>query len=181
MYTQRFLQFIPGLLQREGGSRYTNDPADPGGATKFGVSLRFLQSDYKALGDFDHDGDVDAYDIQAMTQQDAYDIFYQKFYLPLRIEEIQNPLLALHVFDHGVNAGKSRAVKMLQRILKLKDDGIFGPATLRAVNSSECGNCGSCYVDARIEFYSNLCVDNPKLVKFRKGWLNRVNACILPD
>ncbi len=168
---------MPGLLQREGGERYTNDPDDPGRATKFGVTLGCLKNDLKSMGDFDHDGDVDENDVKIMTRDQAMDIYYQKFYLPMRIEEINSDFLALHVFDHGVNAGKGRSIKMLQKVLKLKPDGIFGPATLKAVNSLECGSCGNCFVEARIQFYSELCVDNPKLMKFRKGWLNRVNAC----
>jgi hypothetical protein len=46
----------------EGG--FVNDPKDPGGATKYGISLRFLRDLAPELGDVDGDGDVDADDVR---------------------------------------------------------------------------------------------------------------------
>ena len=38
--TDKFLKCIPIILRNEGG--FVNNKRDPGGATKFGISLRFL-------------------------------------------------------------------------------------------------------------------------------------------
>jgi lysozyme family protein len=175
MRSKRFEKFIRIILEHEG--RFSVDPDDPGGATNYGVSLRFLKNDLGMLGDFDHDGDLDEQDIIVMTQEQAEDIYYEYFYLPLYIESLENEALALQLFDFGVNAGKSRAVKILQRVLKVPDDGIIGPITIAAANDSECGRCGECYRDARLEYYDQLCVDNPAFAKYRRGWFNRVLNC----
>lgn len=50
------------IVHREGG--YVNDPGDPGGATNFGVTIHTM----RRLGlDLDRDGDVDAFDVRALT------------------------------------------------------------------------------------------------------------------
>ena len=54
------------IVAREGG--YVNDPDDPGGATKYGVTIHTM----RRLGlDLDQDGDVDAHDVRHLTQEQA--------------------------------------------------------------------------------------------------------------
>ena len=58
----------PTVLRHEGG--YVNNPNDPGGATKYGISLRWLKGQ-GLLGDVTHDMVVDIKDIQALTVDQA--------------------------------------------------------------------------------------------------------------
>ncbi|MBL4872523.1 MAG: peptidoglycan-binding protein, partial [Rhodobacteraceae bacterium] len=54
---------VSDILRREG--RYVNDPDDPGGATKFGVTIHTM----RRLGiDVDGDGDVDVDDVRKLTR-----------------------------------------------------------------------------------------------------------------
>ena len=70
---QNFMEALETVLSHEGGLLMTGDP---GGATNFGVSLRFLatQGEFDSDGDgvsdydFDRDGDIDADDIRRMTR-----------------------------------------------------------------------------------------------------------------
>ena len=58
------------IVRREGG--YVNDPDDPGGATKYGVTIHSM----RRLGlDLNHDGQVNATDVKALTVEQAADIF----------------------------------------------------------------------------------------------------------
>ena len=58
------------IIAREGG--YVNDPDDPGGATKFGVTIHTM----RRLGlDLDGDSDIDAEDVKRLTRQQAVQIF----------------------------------------------------------------------------------------------------------
>jgi len=63
----RFEDALPTVLRHEG--LYSEDPADPGGATNYGISLRFLRQ----LGDTDGDGfaegDLDPLLELLMTQE----------------------------------------------------------------------------------------------------------------
>jgi len=55
-----------GIVAREGG--YVNDPDDPGGATKFGVTIHSMHR----LGlDLDRVDDVDARDVKLLTYDHA--------------------------------------------------------------------------------------------------------------
>ena len=118
------------IVAREGG--YVNDPADPGGATKHGVTIHTA----RRLGlDLDRDGDVDPADIRRITPRMARDIFLKEYYRRPKIHMLPKPVQA-SVFDMYVNAG-GHAVKILQRLLRdmghdISVDGAIGPITARA-------------------------------------------------
>ena len=137
MLTVTFEQAIPGLLDREGGR--SDDPHDSGRATKYGISLAFLE-DNKI--DLTGDGIVDERDIEALTLDQAKAIYKEHFWDWLKCEELPSAL-ALMVFDFGVNAGRYRAARFLQVAVhrlqaavgyepqyRIKVDGVIGPRTL---------------------------------------------------
>ena len=48
MYSEVFYEIIEGVIEKEGG--YVNDPDDPGGETKYGISKKaFPKEDIKNL------------------------------------------------------------------------------------------------------------------------------------
>lgn len=134
-----FDQAIPGLLEREGGR--SDDPHDSGRATKYGVSLRLMRLNKI---DLTGDGVVDERDIEALTLEQAKEIYRVHFWNWLRCEDLPGPL-ALMVFDFGVNAGRYRAARFLQVAVRnlqisrgfepqylLRVDGIIGHQTTMA-------------------------------------------------
>ena len=119
------------IVRREGG--YVNDPDDPGGATKHGVTLKTLQG---LKTDLTGDGRVDVADVKALTPAQAAEIYIRHYYRAPKIDLLPEPLQA-SVFDMQVNAG-ANAVRILQRLmaafgLPLEDDGVIGPVTARTV------------------------------------------------
>ncbi len=116
------------ILAREGG--YVNDPDDPGGATKYGVTVHTM----RRLGlDLTGDGKVDAADVQRLSRTQAEEIFIQHYFHAPRIAELPEVLHA-SVFDMQVNAG-GNAVKILQRLFgkmgfSTTVDGQIGPKTI---------------------------------------------------
>lgn len=168
------------ILKHEGG--YVNHPSDPGGVTNYGISLRFL-ADYPNIGDFDHDGDVDAEDIRIMTINDASQIYRTAWWDKFKYELISDQTIATKVFDYSVNMGAKRAHILLQRALnrayglKLAEDGVIGPNTRNVINSAVDGSGEQTLIDAYSqvawEFYQGLITANPKLGAFAKGWKNR--------
>jgi lysozyme family protein len=151
-----FDKSIKVILRHEGG--YVNDPDDPGGETKFGISKRAFP-------------DVD---IKSLTEDKAKEIYFDRYWEPLNLHLLQNEELKLHVFDHGVNAGRGRAVRMLQEILECKKDGVLGPVTARAANSDT--EIVDKYKQSRIKYYRGIATSRPQLKKFLHGWLNRVES-----
>lgn len=109
-----FEQAFAILIGNEGG--YANNPNDPGGETKFGLSKR----SYPQL------------DIAKVTLDDARAIYRRDFWNPVRGDELPAPL-ALLVFDAAVNSGPAQSVRWLQTTLGAKPDGILGPVTLGLV------------------------------------------------
>jgi len=104
------------ILKHEGG--YVNDPKDAGGETNFGISKRA----YPHL------------DIKDLPIVAAELIYWRDYWLKCKCDRLPNGL-DLMVMDFAVNAGVSRASKVLQNIVGVKADGIIGSKTLNAVES----------------------------------------------
>ena len=181
-YTERFELLFRNLIRDEGGYLPQKEAIkikDEGGATKYGISLNFLRSRGVKEFDFNYDGIIDEKDIMVLNLPQAKEIYYRYFYSPL-YEKIYDIRLANLLFNFGVNAGKHRAVKLLQicinKILKLrllKIDGIFGNKTLAAANNIDKDILFNEYAKAIEMFYKSL--NKPQFII---GWLNRLKRAI---
>ncbi|MEM6620542.1 MAG: glycosyl hydrolase 108 family protein, partial [Pseudomonadota bacterium] len=126
-------QIARAIVAREGG--YVNDPDDPGGATKHGVTIHTM----RRLGlDLTGDGVVDTDDVKALSEAEAVEIFKDHYYHRPRIGALPEALRA-SVFDMYVNAG-ANAIKILQRMLAqfgqvVAVDGVLGPQTIAAAEA----------------------------------------------
>lgn len=168
---------IDFVLAHEGG--YVNDAVDLGGATKHGISLRFLRQLAPELADIDRDGDVDPEDIAAIKPHDAARIYRLVFWDSLKLDRLPHRL-SIAVMDTAVNMGKSAAVRILQQALNrmgksLAEDGALGPRTVAAAVA--CGEADlliNRYLISRIWRYQDIVHANRGLGKFLFGWLNRV-------
>lgn len=175
-----FNKSIPVILEHEGG--YVNDPVDAGGATNYGISLRFLkQAGDLDLGDVDDDGDIDVDDIKQLSPDQAAEIYKRHFWDKYRYGVLPQDL-ATKVFDLSVNMGPRQAHKLLQRSCRsvgitLTDDGIIGPRTLGAIDTiNNAGRANELLAALRSEaagFYRVLVAQKPIYQKFIRGWLNR--------
>ncbi len=81
--------------RKDGG--YTNDPVDPGGETKYGISKRAHPK----------------LDIKNLTLEDALVLYNKEYWSPAGCSGLDLPL-AVCVFDTAVNMGVSRALPFLQ-------------------------------------------------------------------
>ncbi|OQA94178.1 MAG: putative Peptidoglycan domain protein [Bacteroidetes bacterium ADurb.Bin217] len=147
----RFDKFMQIILLNEGG--LSDNVNDSGGLTKYGIS----QKAYPKLN------------IRALTIEQAKAIYKRDYYDIVKAELIKDELLALHVFDMAVNAGCSRAAKLLQKTVGAPQDGIISNITLGKANA---GKFVDKYIVERIMYYHSIA--GWKNEVFFKGWINRV-------
>ncbi len=171
--TPRFEKAVDYVFEHEG--KFNDVKNDKGGVTSWGISLRFLKT-IGAQGDIDGDGDVDWLDIKKLDKEHAESIYYNNFWKPFY--DVIQEKLGIKVFDTAVNAGHSRAHKLLQQSLndlgsKLVVDGMIGRTTLsECVKYKELDVCKR-YSANQKKFYDSLVVNDPTQVKFIKGWTKR--------
>ncbi len=115
---------IANIVRRE-SSKYTNDPTDPGGPTKFGITLKTLRGWRKRH--------TLAGDVRALTRPEAEDIYKHRYILKPRFDKLSDENLARLLIDTGVLHGQAVAVRMLQRAVKATPDARLGPKTLALV------------------------------------------------
>jgi lysozyme family protein len=139
------------ILKHEGG--YVNDPHDAGGETNYGISKR-------AYPDLN---------IKELTRDDAKQIYRRDYWDAIRADEMPEPV-AVAVFDMAVNAGNRTAIRLLQRVVRVTDDGVIGPVTLAAVNSAKPDEIAVRYAAERIAYYAAL----KGWGRYGRGWTRRV-------
>ena len=120
--TVMFDILIAKILLHEGG--YVNDPDDAGGETKYGIT----KARYPNL------------DIKNLTPMQAIAIYKKDFYIPMKIEEIDDINLAMQYFDMGVNAGISNAKIIMSNAKNLQN--------------TNGGDITEIYKQLRIEYYT---------------------------
>lgn len=141
------------VLKNEGG--YKDDPSDPGGETKYGISKR----SYPQV------------DIKNLTEEEASAIYLRDFW---KFDGMTNQMLANKVFDMYVNMGHS-AIRILQRLLSgLAIDGEYGPDTEEEINKANPFLLLYNYQEALAQHYRDIVKANPQEAKFLSGWLRRV-------
>lgn len=174
------------IIVREGG--YVNDPDDPGGATKYGVTIKTM----RGLGiDLTGDGKVTPQDVKALTRDQAREIFVRHYFQRPRIAELPLPLQA-SVFDMYVNSGRN-AVRILQRLLgkmghRVAVDGVLGPQSLRSARLAMAAapdHLADAYGIERRSYYYRLADQRPKSRKYacrkdggKGGWIRRAEEFI---
>ena len=183
---QSVREIAQDIVAREGG--FVDDPDDPGGVTKHGVTLTTLRQ----LGrDLTGDGAVDVHDLRKLTQAQAVEIFIQHYFRSPGIGGLPGDLQA-SVFDMYVNAG-GNAVKILQRLLRdmgfeIDVDGVIGPQTTSAARAAASGDPRSlrdAYGVARRNYYFRLADARAASRKYARtraggkgGWIRRAEAFV---
>lgn len=144
----RAFSFVAGA---EGG--YVNDPHDPGGETKFGISRRA----YPHLS------------IAHLTIDDARALYYRDYWRAAGCEHLP-PQVAIALFDCAVNQGVGRAKRLLQRAVGVRADGKIGPITRAAIASADPTNLLLDFLSHRLRAYAM----TRNTSRYMRGWSRRV-------
>ena len=143
------------LIGNEGG--YVDNPSDPGGATRYGITERVARA---------HGYSGDMHELPLET---AREIAKAEYWTPAGCEHLDDRL-AFQVLDGAYNSGVAQSVKWLQQAAGAVQDGVFGPATLSAVNAKGTDMLIERYNAHRLMFLTNL----PTWETFGKGWARRI-------
>lgn len=139
------------LLGHEGS--YSNNPSDPGGETNWGISKR----SYPQV------------DIKNLTQDQAACIYHKDFWEPLMDAHSS---IKFQVFDFAVNSGIQTAIRKLQQVVGVADDGHWGPVSKAALSAMDVNDVLIRFVAARLRFWTSLST----WPTFGKGWATRAAA-----
>src|SRR6185437_6875907 len=148
------------LLVHEGG--YTNDAADPGGPTNFGITICDYRK-YLKPG-------ASAADVKAMKVEEAKRIYRSKYWDAQRCDELPAGV-DYAVFDYSVNSGIGRSGKVLRRCLGLPDhSSALDDAAIAAARAADAKALIAAICDERLRFLQSLKTSSV----FGKGWAARV-------
>ena len=158
-YSPEFLAAVERVLADEGG--YSSNPADPGGATKFGISARSNPG----------------VDIAALTRDAAIEIYWREWWQRFGFAQLP-AAVASKTFDLAVNVGASNAIECLRRALRACGSPVTEPGSLGLVTivASRCADPHALMAALRSEaagHYRLVAANQKRGADFLKGWLNR--------
>jgi hypothetical protein len=157
--SSRFDVCMPFIFKAEGG--YSDNPADPGGPTNFGITIATLRA-------YEGDPNLTADDVKKLTRTVAREIYRTAYWNRMQCGALPAGL-DLEVFDFGVNSGPAESVKTLQGLVGVTQDGSVGPITLAAVRQFNVGDLIGRFAQARLAFCQSL-----NMPEFEQGWASRV-------
>jgi len=145
-----FIEAMRVIFKNEGG--YSNNPLDPGGETKFGISKRAYPN----------------VDIKNLTLDSAAVIYKRDYWDKIKGDALPYPV-ALLAFDVAVNSGPDESAILLQKAVDVVQDGKIGPKTIEAVLKHNLPDLVNEFSTYRMLYYFSL--SNFKI--FGKGWTKR--------
>lgn len=146
------------LIGNEGG--YSNNPADPGGETMFGVTARVARAN-------GYTGEM-----RLMPIETARAIAKRVYWDPLHCDEY-DARIAFQLLDTNYNGGHT--VLWAQQASGATPDGKLGPATIAAIKAAEPHAFCLRFVASRLTYLTSL----KTWPKFGRGWANRIAANLL--
>jgi lysozyme family protein len=141
------------LIGNEGG--YSNNPADPGGETMWGITARVARANgYSGA-------------MRDLPLSTAKVIAKAEYWDKASCDKL-DPRVAFQVFDSVYNGGP--AIKWLQLAAGVTPDGALGPATLAAVRAVDPVKLVARFNAHRLKYLGNLSA----WPAFGHGWANRI-------
>lgn len=134
---------------------YANDPNDPGGETKWGISKRT----YPHL------------DIKALTREQAKEIYRTDFWSRIKADALADGV-AYQLFDFAINSGIETAVRYLQRAVGVSDDGHWGSRSQSAADAMSESDLIMRLSAERLDFMTRL----SNWPHHGRGWARRIAA-----
>lgn len=143
----------------EGG--WSDHAADPGGATKYGITIATL-SRWRGR-------QVTKQEVRDLTREEAERIYRKWYWDEVRGDDLPFGV-DLVTYDSGVNSGPARGARWTQAALGVAADGRIGPVTIAAARKAKASVTIQRATDVRLRFLQGLST----WAVFGKGWGRRV-------
>lgn len=161
---------INTILTHEGA--FVNNPHDPGRATNWGISLRYMQ-------DLTPHETVTEETIKDLTKEQAATIYRVHFWDKYGYSRINDQIVATKVFDLAVNLGGKIAHIAAQRAVraaigwKLVEDGELGTQSITMINMAKPFILMAALKSEAAGEYRLIVQKKPEMITFLLGWLSR--------
>lgn len=158
-----FEKVFDRVIGHEG--RFQNNPGDRGNWTGGAVRKGVLKGTKFGISAMTYPD----LDIENLTVDQAKAIYYRDWWVKLEME-LFKAALSYQMFDAAINHGMVNASKMLQRAVRVTDDGIIGPVTRSSVVRMPLDDILMRFLSERLEFMTYIGTWDT----FGKGWARRI-------
>lgn len=160
--TQAFDRAFVFSLEQEGGFVLSRLPGEK--TETYAGIYRHMHPQWNGWAKIDA-GDTISNSLKEMVKQ----FYFNEFWVRFNLEQLPAPLNAL-VFDFALNSGGQTAIKRLQCLLPVKEDGLLGAKTAAAARGLDGAKLNTRYIAARLDFLNDLTTWRD----FGRGWSQRV-------
>jgi lysozyme family protein len=105
--------------------------------------------------------------------QVAKSIYQDQYWHHLNGDRINSDQVAAPLLSFAVNRNIPTAVKALQRVLEVEQDGVLGLITVAVLNEKDPDAVNNLFRAEWIYYYQHIAAVNPNDAKFLGGWINR--------
>ena len=155
---------------------FSNDPDDLGGATMCGVTLVTF-TEYCRRKGYPRPTIVR---LKAIKYKEWLEILKTMFWDKWKADQINNESIALILVDWVWGSGKY-GITIPQKAIGVTADGIVGPKTIAAVNAKDPKQLFDLIRKERLAYIERICRSRPTNLKYKGGWLNRLNDIKFKD
>jgi lysozyme family protein len=167
---------IESVIKNEGDFVLHTVEGDRGGMTYAGISKRFHPqwAGWEVISRaLNTTGQPSSRHLADELKSMVNAFYYDKFWLPIKGDEILLQNVAQSILDFSVNAGLVTACRLAQRAVKATADGVIGPKTLRELNTVDDETFVMLYSLLKVKRYAEICNKNSDQTRFMLGWVNR--------
>lgn len=152
-----------GVFPHEGG--YTNEAADPGGPTNWGITIADARMYWKS--------NATAEDVRVMPKDVAVTIYRKHYAAPIRYDDLPAGV-DYSVLDYAINSGVGRAGKVLRRLCSMPDNtSAVTDEVIAAVRKRDPIALITAINNERLTFLQGLKI----WPVYKNGWGRRVSEC----
>jgi lysozyme family protein len=153
-------EILDAVIAREGGAIITEDPADRGGRTRYGISER---------------AHPEAWVHGPPTLTDAKAIYARQYVAPFAelVDIGIDERIRVALIDDAVLSGVRAAIQTLQLAVGVEPDGVLGPKTIAAAHGEDGQYVLVRLVQRRAHRLARIVEHAPSQAKFLVGWIDR--------